>query len=51
LRGDVANGLFFRGRESLPFGDAIRSVRDLLELLLTGVARPPVAGRLAFSLG
>ncbi|HWT37241.1 MAG TPA: nitronate monooxygenase family protein [Paraburkholderia sp.] len=51
LRGDVNNGLFFRGREALPFGDAIRSVRDLLELLLTGVARPAVAGRLAFSLG
>jgi hypothetical protein len=32
LRGDVANGLFFRGREALPFGTAIRSVRDLLEL-------------------
>jgi nitronate monooxygenase len=51
LRGDVNNGLFFRGREALPFGNAIRSVRDLLELLLTGVARPAVAGRLAFSLG
>ncbi|SIT42387.1 2-nitropropane dioxygenase NPD [Paraburkholderia piptadeniae] len=51
LRGDVANGLFFRGREALPFGNAIRSVRDLLELLLTGVTRPAVAGRLAFSLG
>ncbi|MGF6603510.1 nitronate monooxygenase [Paraburkholderia sp. GAS448] len=51
LRGDVTNGLFFRGRETLPFGNAIRSVRDLLELLLTGVARPPVARRCAFSLG
>ncbi|MFP3556607.1 nitronate monooxygenase family protein [Paraburkholderia sp. SIMBA_049] len=50
LRGDVNNGLFFRGREALPFGTAIRSVRDLLELLLTGVTRPAVAGRLAFSL-
>lgn len=50
LRGDVANGLFFRGRESLPFGNAIRSVRDLLELLLTGVARPAVACRAAFAL-
>lgn len=50
LRGDVANGLFFRGREALPFGSAIRSVRDLLELLLTGVARPPVARHGAFSL-
>ena len=50
LRGDVANGLFFRGRETLPFGSAIRSVHDLIELLLTGVTRPPVAGRWALSL-
>ncbi|WP_321942111.1 NAD(P)H-dependent flavin oxidoreductase [Paraburkholderia tropica] len=50
LRGDVSNGLFFRGRESLPFGNAIRSVRDLLELLLTGVSRPAVAKRAAFAL-
>jgi nitronate monooxygenase len=47
----VANGLFFRGREALPFGSAIRSVHDLIELLLTGVARPAVAGRWSFSLG
>ncbi|WP_128595242.1 NAD(P)H-dependent flavin oxidoreductase [Paraburkholderia kirstenboschensis] len=51
LRGDVANGLFFRGKEALPFGSAIRSVHDLLELLLTGATRPAVAGRWAFSLG
>ncbi|XUW87055.1 nitronate monooxygenase family protein [Burkholderia sp. M6-3] len=51
LRGDVANGLFFRGKEALPFGQAIRSVHDLLELLLTGVTRPAVAGRCAFSPG
>jgi len=51
LRGDVANGLFFRGKEALPFGSAIRSVHDLIELLLTGATRPAVAGRLAFSLG
>ncbi|WP_322043408.1 nitronate monooxygenase family protein [Paraburkholderia sp. J67] len=50
LRGDVNNGLFFRGREALPFGNAIRSVRDLLELLLTGSARPAVAHRAAFAL-
>jgi nitronate monooxygenase len=50
LRGDVSNGLFFRGREALPFGNAIRSVRDLLELLLTGSARPAVAHRAAFAL-
>jgi nitronate monooxygenase len=36
LRGDVNKGLFFRGSESLPFGPAIRPVRDLLEYLLTG---------------
>jgi nitronate monooxygenase len=36
LRGDVGNGLFFRGREALPFGTAIRSVRELIALLLTG---------------
>lgn len=36
LRGDINKGLFFRGSESLPFGEAIRSVRELLEYLLTG---------------
>ncbi len=35
-RGDLERGLFFRGSESLPFGSQIRSVRDLLEYLLTG---------------
>ena len=35
-RGDVKRGLFFRGAESLPFGNQIRPVRDLLEYLLTG---------------
>ncbi|WDD94045.1 nitronate monooxygenase family protein [Burkholderia sp. FERM BP-3421] len=50
LRGDIANGLFFRGREPLPFGAAIRSVRDLLDLLLTGVAPEPAANRPTFSL-
>lgn len=50
LRGDVANGLFFRGREALPFGEAIRSVRDLLELLLTGSVAAPAANRPTFTL-
>lgn len=50
LRGDVANGLFFRGREALPFGRAIRSVRDLLDLLLTGCAAEPAANRPTFTL-
>ncbi len=33
-RGDIQHGLFFRGAGSLPFGDRIRSVRDLLARLL-----------------
>lgn len=36
VQGNVEKGLFFRGSESLPFGDQIRSVHDLLVLLLTG---------------
>ncbi|MDR5761194.1 nitronate monooxygenase family protein [Caballeronia sp. LZ035] len=43
LRGDVGNGLFFRGKEGLPFGAAIRSVRDLIEVLLTGATQTPPA--------
>jgi len=35
LRGDLKKGLFFRGRGALPFGAQIRSVRELLERLLT----------------
>jgi len=35
LRGDVKKGLFFRGAGTLPFGSQIRSVRELLERLLT----------------
>ncbi|WP_414451839.1 NAD(P)H-dependent flavin oxidoreductase [Burkholderia sp. 22PA0099] len=50
LRGDVANGLFFRGREALPFGTAIRSVRDLLTLLLTGSESESATKRPTFSL-
>ena len=34
LRGDVKRGLFFTGRGALPFGDQIRSVRELLARLL-----------------
>ena len=37
LRGDVTRGLFFRGAGSLPFGANIRSVRELIDYLLTGV--------------
>ncbi|MCC7464150.1 MAG: nitronate monooxygenase [Gammaproteobacteria bacterium] len=44
LRGDLKKGLFFRGSESLPFGSAIRPVRELLDYLLTGL-KPAVAAR------
>jgi nitronate monooxygenase len=37
LKGDVKKGLFFRGSEPLPFGAAIRPVRELIDYLL-GVA-------------
>ncbi|MFZ2649924.1 MAG: nitronate monooxygenase family protein [Burkholderiaceae bacterium] len=40
LRGDVRKGLFFRGVGALPFGDQIRSVRELVERLLSGAAPP-----------
>jgi nitronate monooxygenase len=40
LRGDVKKGLFFRGVGALPFGDQIRSVRDLMDRLLTPAAQP-----------
>jgi nitronate monooxygenase len=36
LKGDVGKGLFFRGSEPVPFGDAIRPVAELLRYLLTG---------------
>ena len=36
LRGDLQRGLFFRGSERLPFGDAIRPVKELIEYMLTG---------------
>ena len=36
LKGDVQRGLFFRGSESLPFGNEIRPARDLIRYLLTG---------------
>jgi nitronate monooxygenase len=35
LRGDLKKGLFFRGVGALPFGEQIRSVRELMERLLT----------------
>ena len=38
MNGDVKRGLFFRGSEPLPFGDAIRPVRDLVAYMLGLVA-------------
>jgi nitronate monooxygenase len=41
LRGDLKKGLYFRGVGALPFGTQIRSVRELMERLLTrGFALP-----------
>jgi nitronate monooxygenase len=37
LQGDVQRGLFFRGAEALPFGQAIRPVRELIDYILLGV--------------
>lgn len=42
LRGDVKKGLFFRGSEPLPFGNAIRPVAELVEYLLTGARPAPI---------
>lgn len=36
FRGEVDKGLFFRGKDPLPFGTAIRSVQETVEYLLTG---------------
>jgi len=36
LNGDVKRGLFFRGSEALPFGNAIRTVRELMDFMLNG---------------
>ena len=36
LRGDLDKGLFFRGAARLPFGKAIRPVRELIDYLTTG---------------
>jgi nitronate monooxygenase len=35
LRGDLKKGLYFRGVGALPFGDQIRSVRELMQRMLT----------------
>jgi nitronate monooxygenase len=47
LAGDVKRGLFFRGSETLPFGNAIRPVRDLIQYLLTGQQPAQQEGSLA----
>ncbi|KRC68268.1 Nitronate monooxygenase [compost metagenome] len=36
MRGEVSRGLFFRGASKLPFGNAVRSVRELMDYLLHG---------------
>lgn len=36
LHGDIKKGIFFRGSEPLPFGSAIRPVKELIDFLLTG---------------
>lgn len=36
LHGDVERGLFFRGSETLPFGSAIRPVKELIAYLMSG---------------
>jgi nitronate monooxygenase len=41
LKGDVKRGLFFRGSEELPFGNAIRPVQELMEYLLGGTKLTP----------
>ena len=41
LRGDLKKGLFFRGVGALPFGDQIRSVRELIVRLLTPATAVP----------
>jgi nitronate monooxygenase len=40
LRGDVKKGLFFRGVGALPFGEQVRGVRELMQVLLTGLLPP-----------
>ncbi|MBP6116116.1 MAG: nitronate monooxygenase [Neisseriaceae bacterium] len=37
-RGEVNKGLFFRGKDPLPFGTKIRTVQDTIQYLLTGEA-------------
>lgn len=41
LKGDVERGLFFRGSGELPFGQAVRSVGELIDYLLNGAVPAP----------
>lgn len=51
LRGDLKKGLYFRGKGALPFGNQIRSVRELIERLLTqGLPQPQAQRALAQAL-
>jgi nitronate monooxygenase len=50
VRGDVKKGLFFRGVGAMPFGDQIRSVRELMAHLLTRDASSAAAGGSALPL-
>ncbi|MDH4115344.1 MAG: nitronate monooxygenase family protein [Burkholderiaceae bacterium] len=36
MRGELSRGLFFRGASTVPFGTAIRPVRELIDYMLTG---------------
>lgn len=49
LKGDVSKGLFFRGSEPLPFGNEIRTVRELIGYLLTGIRSGRMPQELAAS--
>ena len=44
LRGDVKKALYFRGAGALPFGDQIRSVRELMHKLLMPTITAPAPG-------
>ncbi len=43
LRGDTKKGLFFRGAGELPFGSQIKTVRELVQRLLTGPCSAAIA--------
>lgn len=43
LRGEINRGLFFRGAATLPFGEAIRPVKELLDYLLNDIFPEPEA--------